>query len=81
MNIIRTNYIKAKIDNTQQNSKCGLFRNEHETNNKISERSKLMEKEYKSTYDWVEKVIQCELCNKVKFDHITISYMLNPEPS
>ena len=29
-NAIRTNYIKAKIDNVQQNSNCSLYRNKDE---------------------------------------------------
>ena len=34
-NAIRTNYIKAKIDNTQQNSKCKLYGDKDETINHI----------------------------------------------
>ena len=34
-NAVRTNYVKAKIDNTQQNNKCGLCRKRDETINHI----------------------------------------------
>ena len=41
-NPVRTNHIKARIDKTQQNSKCRLRSNRDETLNQIiSERSKL----------------------------------------
>ena len=42
-----TNYIKARIDETQQNSKWGLCGNRDEIINHISECSKLVQKEYK----------------------------------
>ena len=45
-NAIRTNYIKAKINNVQQNSKCRLCGNKDETINQIvSECCKLTQKE------------------------------------
>ena len=45
---IRTNHIKARIDKTQQNSKCRLCSDRDETiNHIISECSKLPQKEYK----------------------------------
>ena len=34
-NAIRSNYVKAKIDNTQQNSECILRRDKDETVNRI----------------------------------------------
>ena len=44
-NAIRSNYLKAKIDKTQQNSKCRLCGNKDETvNHIISECSKLVQK-------------------------------------
>ena len=56
--MIRTNNIKAKIDNTQLSSKYWLSREKDEiVNNTISWYSKLVQKEYKSRYDWVGKVI------------------------
>ena len=36
-------------------------------------------KEYKTRYDWVEKVIHWELCKKLKFDHTNKWYIKNPE--
>ena len=45
-NTIRINYIKAKMDNMPQNSKCRLFDDRDETiNHTISECSKLAQKE------------------------------------
>ena len=51
-NAIRTNHIKARIDKTQQNSKCRLCGDRDETiNHIISECSKLAQKEYKARHD------------------------------
>ena len=47
-------------------------------NRKISECSKLAQKEYKTRHDWVGKVIHWEMCKKFKFDHTNTWYMLNP---
>ena len=57
-NAIRTNKMKARIDKTQQNSKCRLCSDRDETiHHIISECSKLTQKEYKTRHDWVCKVI------------------------
>ena len=67
---VRTNHIKARIDKTQQNSKCRLCGDRDETiNHIISECSKLAQKEYKTRHNWVGKVIHWEMCKKFKFDH------------
>ena len=54
-NAIRTNNIKARIDKTQQNSKCRLCGDRDETNHMISECSKLAKLEYKARHDSVGK--------------------------
>ena len=78
---IRTNHIKARIDKTQQNSKCRLCGDRDETiNHIISECSKLVPKEYKARHDWVGKVIYWEMCKKFKFDHASKWYMYNQAP-
>ena len=78
-NAIRTKQIKVRIDKTQQNSKCRLCGNWDETINQIiSEYNKLAQKEYKSRYDWVDKVIHWKMCKKFKFDHTNKWYMHNP---
>ena len=80
-NAIRTNHIKARIDKTQQNSKCRLCCDGDETiNHMISECSKLDQKEYKMRHNWVGKVIHWEMCKKFKFDHTNKWYMHNPIP-
>ena len=80
-NTIRTNHIKARIDKTQQNSKCRLCSDRNETiNHIISECSKLVQKEYKTRHDWVGRVIHWEMCTKFKFDHTNKWYMHNPVP-
>ena len=67
---IRTNHIKARIDKTQQNSKCRLCGDGDETiNHIISECNKLAQK-YKTRHDWVDK--------KFEFDHTNNWYMHNP---
>ena len=49
---LRTNHIKARIDKTQQNSKCRLCGDRDETlNHIISECSKLAQREYKARHD------------------------------
>ena len=51
-NAIRTNYIKAKIDKTQQNCKSRLYEERDKiTNYIISEYNKLNQKEYKTRYN------------------------------
>ena len=51
-NTIRTNYVEAKIDKTQQNSKCTLCGDRDEIiNHIISEWSKLTQREYKTRHD------------------------------
>ena len=78
-NTIRTNHIKARIDKMQHNSKCRLCGDRDKTlNHIISECSKLAQKEYKTTYDWVDKEIHWEMCKKIKFDHTNKWYMHNP---
>ena len=75
-NNIRTNHIKARIDKTQQNSKCRLCGDRDETiNHIISECSKLALKEYKARHDCVDKVIHWEMCKNFKFDHTNKWYM------
>ena len=53
-NAIRINYVKAKIDETQQNTKCWLFGDRDKTiNHVISDDSKLAKKEYEDRNDLV----------------------------
>ena len=78
-NAIRTTHIKARIDWTQQNSKCRLCGDRDETiNHIISECSILTGEEYNTRYDRVGKVIHWELCKKMKSDHTNKWYMHNP---
>ena len=72
---------KARIDKTQQISKCRLCGDRDETiNHIISECSKFAQKEYKARHDWVGKVIHWEMCKEFKFDHTNKWYMHNPAP-
>ena len=67
---IRTNHIKARIDQTHHNSKCRLCGDRDETiNHIISECSKLAQREYKGRHNWVSKVIYWEMNKKFKFDN------------
>ena len=78
-NAVRTNHIKTRIDKTQQNSKRRLCGDRDETiNHIISESSKLAQKEYKTRYEWVSKVIHWEMFKKFKFDHTNKCYMHSP---
>ena len=77
-NAIRTNDIKARIDETQQNSKYRLCGDRVEIiNHIISECSKLA-REYKLRHDWVGKGIHWVLSKKFKFYHRNKWYMHNP---
>ena len=74
--ILRVNYFKVKIDNTQQNSKYRLCWEKNETVTHMkNECSNLAEKQYKTKHDWVWKVIHLELCKRLKFDHTKKGYM------
>ena len=64
---MRTNYINAKINNAQQNSKCGD--RDESINHRIIKCSKLAQKDYNTCHDGVGKVIQWELRKKLKYDH------------
>ena len=76
---IRSKYVKARIDKTQQNCRCWLCGDRDETiNHIISECSKLAQKECKTRHDWMGKVIHWELCKKFKFDHTNKWYIHNP---
>ena len=78
-NTIRTNHIKARIDKTQQNSRCRLCGDRDVTiNHIISECSKLVQKKYKTRHEWVGKGINWKLCKKLKADHRKKWYMHNP---
>ena len=77
-NVVRIN-IKARIVETQQNSKCRLCCDRVETiNHIISECSKLAQKKYRTRHDWVGKVIHWEICKKFKFVHANKWYMHKP---
>ena len=65
----RNNYDKVRIDKTQQNTKSSLCYDREETiNHLIIERSKLGQRECKTRYDKVGKMIHWEFCQKLKFD-------------
>ena len=51
------NYVKARIDKTQQNGRQRLYGDRDETINHISKYCKLAQKEYKTRHDCMEKVI------------------------
>ena len=80
-NAIRKNYVKAKVDKTQQKSKYMLRGDRDETiNHIISQCIKLAQMVYKARHEWVEKEIYWELCKKLKFDH-TIKYYMHKSQS
>ena len=50
--VLKTDYVKIKIDDTQENSKCRLCGDKGKTvNHIISECGKMAQKEYKRRYD------------------------------
>ena len=79
-NTMRTNYIKARMDKTQQNSKCRLCGEKDKTiNHIIYEYCKLAQNEYNTRHDWVGEVIHGKFWKKFKFDHTKRWYIHNPE--
>ena len=75
-NAVRINHIKARIDKTQQNSKCRLCKDKDETiNHIISECIKLAQKEDKTRHD---KEFHRDMCKKLKFDHTNKWHIHNP---
>ena len=72
------NHIKKGIDKMQQNSKCRLCGDRDKIIDHISKWSILAQKEYKTKYNWVGKVIHRELYKKFKFDHMNKWYMHSP---
>ena len=80
-NAIGTNCVKAKYI-TEQNCKCRLccdIETKSINHMIINECTKLAEKEYKTNLDWVGKMINWELCKKLKFEHTNKWYMHNSE--
>ena len=67
-NAIRTNHINARIDKTQQNSRCRLCGDRYATINHILSKCSKLAQEYKTRHNWVGKVIHWELYKKLKFD-------------
>ena len=61
---IRTNNIKAKIDKTQENSKCKISGKAEESVNHVLSKCKLAQKEYKTQHDWFRMKIHWEICRK-----------------
>ena len=49
------------------------------TSHIINKWSKLSQKEYKTTYEWLGKVIHRELCKKCQFDYMNKLYVHNPK--
>ena len=76
-NAIWTNYIEAKIDNIQENSKWMFCEDRDETVNR--EYSKLAQKEHKTRHNWLGKVSDWELCKSLEFSHSIKCYMYKPE--
>ena len=79
-NAIRTNYIKSKIDKTQQDISCTSCGDRDETISHIkSECSKVVQKEYQTRHKWVGKMTHWHFCIKFKFEHTSKVYMHKPE--
>ena len=72
-NAVRTNPIKARVDKRQKKivNLCYAGDRDETINHIKSECSKLGQNEFRTRHDWVGKVIQSEICKKLKFDHTT----------
>ena len=67
-----------RLEATCSNSSERPLANTDVKNSQGSECSKLAQKEYKASHDWVGKVIHWEMCKKFKFNHANKWYMHNP---
>ena len=66
----------------QQNSKCRVCGDRDKAiNHIINERCKLAQKKYKTSHNWVGKVIHWEMCKEFKFDYANKWYMHNTNGS
>ena len=73
-----TNYIKAKIDNTQQNNKCRLYGDSDKTvNHIISVYCELTQQKCNTKH--VQNVVHWESCRRLKLDPITKWSIHKPE--
>ena len=62
-------YFKARIDKTLLNSRCRLWGDRNEMINQFNSiQFRQSQMQYKTTQDWVGKVIHWELCKTLKFD-------------
>ena len=74
------NYVKVKINKTQQNSRYRFCNDRDETiNHIIRECSKVVQRKYKNRHGWLGKGIHRELCKKFEFTDTNKWYMHNPE--
>ena len=77
---IRTNYIKANIDKTQENDLCRLCRQAKETVSHIVRRcSKLAQQEYKRRHDNDARVVHWDLLGKCGFSRVDKWFEHQPE--
>ena len=78
---IRTNKsIKAKIDKTQENSKCRMCaKAEESVNHVLSKCSNLLQREYKRRHDWFGTKIHWEICRKYDIEVKEKWYEHRPE--
>ena len=71
-NSTKTIHVKARIDKTQQNSKCRSCGERAETINDVEiEWWRIAQKEYKTRHEWVGNVIHWELCKELDSDLTT----------
>ena len=78
---LATNLMKARIYQTQEDSKCRMCRKVDESiNHMVSECPKLAQKEYKRRHDWVGKKIHWEVCKEEGFIVNEKWYEHVPEP-
>ena len=77
---IRTNLVKAKIDNSQKDTLCRLCKEADESiNHGVSGCSKLAQKEYKRRHDNLGKIVHWKLARKCNFEAGDKWYEHEPE--
>ena len=76
----RTNLVKAKIDKSQEDSRCRMCSNADESiNHHLSECSKMTQKEYKRRHDWMGKKVHWEVCRNYGLETKAKWYEYEPQ--
>ena len=77
-NVINTSYVKAKVDNTQENGKCRFCEDKNERVDHIISKCNKQAHNIKNRLELMGVMIHWKLWHKYKFDHTIKWYMDKP---